>query len=318
MAIMRNHFLAVLGGVLLAASLAAPATAQTAFPTTYLVSTTPGDTPEGIAVTADGTMYVTSVGTGAVYRGNVHDRQLHPFIPAGADGRGKATGVHVDAWGRIFVAGYDTGTLYAYDRAGHLLAARPTIPGAALNDLTFGPDAVYVTDSVNQIIWRAQLSAATVGPLRPWLTRDRFSPTPFFLNGIVITPDQRVLLVAEQGQNVTYRVDIAAQQVQVIAVSGADGMFSADGLLLEGHRLYGVYNSPDPSLPSGFAYVTRLVAMNRDYTAATWIADSGKAADPDTPTTIARDAGRLLWVNSQLGVAPGTPPYTVSQVPDLS
>jgi hypothetical protein len=88
-------------------------------------------------------------------------------------------------------------------------------------------------------------------------------------------------------------------------------------MLLEGHRLYGVYNFLDSTKPSGVDYVTRQVLLNSDYTEATWVADSGVAPDPDTPTTVARDCDRLLWVNSQLGVSPGTPPYTVTQVPGL-
>jgi hypothetical protein len=88
-------------------------------------------------------------------------------------------------------------------------------------------------------------------------------------------------------------------------------------MLLEGHRLYGVYIFLDSTKPSGVDYVTRQVLLNSDYTEATWVADSGIGPDPDTPTTVARDCDRLLWVNSQLGVSPGTPPYTVTQVPGL-
>ncbi len=79
-----------------------------------------------------------------------------------------------------------------------------------------------------------------------------------------------------------------------------------------------MYNFPDSSLPSGFAYVTREVLLSPDHTDATWLADSGIAPDPDTPTAIARDCDRLLWMNSKLGFSPGTPPDTVTQVPGLS
>ena len=40
-------------------------------PSTYVVSTIPGDTPEGITVTGNGTMYVTSVGTDSWQNGAV-------------------------------------------------------------------------------------------------------------------------------------------------------------------------------------------------------------------------------------------------------
>ncbi|MFF0266568.1 superoxide dismutase [Kribbella sp. NPDC004536] len=276
-------------------------------PTEYVVSTTPGDTLEGIAVTRDGTMYVTSVGTGAVYRGNTRSPKLTRFLPPGSDGRTSATGIHVDRWGRVLIAGASTSKLFLYDARGRLLDVRQAADGSFLNDFTIAGDAVYVTDSAHNQLWRAPLTGDGLGKLEPWITRDRIQPTPYFLNGIVT--DGRVLLVGEQGQDVTYRVDLRTKQVTVLDVP--NGILSGDGYLLEGHRLYAVYNA------GGGKYVTRLAILNDDLTSATLIADSSPGAAGATPTTIARDRGRLLWVNSQLDIAPGTPPYTVSVVPGL-
>lgn len=303
--------------VMLAASLLAvamqPVTAQAQHhnrPQTYVVSTTPGDTPEGIEVTRTGTIYVTSVGTGAVYRGTVRSPNLEPFLPAGSDGRTSATGVHVDHWGRILIAGASTSKLYMYDARGRLIAIRAAQQGSFLNDFTFTSDAVYVTDSAHNQIWRASLTKDGLGQLKPWLTRDKIEPIPYFLNGIVT--DGRALLVGEQGQDVTYRIDLRTKAVRPLDVTGANGILSGDGYLLEGRRLYAVYNA------GGGKYVTRLAVLNRDWTKAHVIADSGPGATNSTPTTVARDGKRLLWVNSQLDVAPGTPPYTLSVVPGLS
>lgn len=279
-------------------------------PETYTVSTTPGDTPEGIEVTRDGTIYVTSVGSGAVYRGTVRNPNLKPFLPAGSDGRTSATGVHVDHWGRILVAGASTSKLYMYDARGHLLAIRPAAEGSFLNDFAFTQDAVYVTDSAHNQIWRATLTKDGLGRLKPWLTRDKIQPTPYFLNGIVT--DGHTLLVGEQGQDVTYSINLRTKAVSTLEITGANGILSGDGYLLEGHRLYAVYNA------GGGKYVTRLALLNRDWTKAQVLADSMPGATNATPTTIARDGHRLLWVNSQLDAAPGTPPYTVSVVPGLN
>ncbi|HWD79863.1 MAG TPA: superoxide dismutase [Kribbella sp.] len=276
-------------------------------PTEYVVSTTPGDTLEGIAVTRDGTMYVTSVGSGAVYRGNTRSPYLSRFLAPGSDGRTSATGIHVDRWGRILIAGASTSKLFLYDDRGRLLDVQQAADGSFLNDFTITGDAVYVTDSAHNQLWRAPLTRSGLGKLEPWITRDRIQPTPYYLNGIVT--DGKVLLVGEQGQDVTYRVDLRTKQVSVLDVP--NGILSGDGYLLEGHRLYAVYNA------GGGKYVTRLAILNDDLTAATLVADSGPGAAGATPTTIARDRGRLLWVNSQLDVAPGTPPYTVSVVPGL-
>ncbi len=278
-------------------------------PSTYVVSHTPGDTPEGITVTHDGTMYVTSVGTGAVYRGSTSQPNLRTWLPAGSDGRTSATGIHVDRWGRVLIAGAGTSTLFLYDVRGRLLAARKAQEGSFLNDFAITADAVYVTDSAHNQIWRAPLTARGLGELEPWLTRDKIQPTPYFLNGIVT--DGRTLLVGEQGQDVTYRISLQSKQVTTLAITGANGILSGDGYLLEGSCLYAVYNA------GGGKYVTRLAWLNRDWTAARILADSSAGAPNATPTTLARDGSRLLWVNSQLDATPGTPPYTVSAVPNL-
>ncbi|MGW6196114.1 superoxide dismutase [Kribbella sp. NPDC055110] len=296
--------------VLVLAAVTPSATAQAGVvhrPTQYVVSTTPGENLEGIAVTPGGTMYVTSVVTGAVYRGNTSTSRLSLFLPAGSDGRTAATGIHLDRWGRVLVAGASTSKLFLYDARGRLLAVRKASDGSFLNDFTIAGDAVYVTDSAHNQIWRAPLTRDGLGELEPWITRDRIQPTPYFLNGIVT--DGRVLLVGEQGQDVTYRIDLRTRQVTVLDVP--NGILSGDGYLLEGRRLYAVYNA------GGGKYVTRLAILNDDLTAATLVADSGPGAAGGTPTTIARDRGRLLWVNSQLDIAPGTPPYTVTVVPGL-
>jgi hypothetical protein len=292
--------------VLVLATSIQPAVAQAApeRPTEYVVSTTPGETLEGIEVTRNGTIYVTSVGTGAVYRGSTRNPTLKPFLPAGSDGRTSATGVHVDQYGRVLVAGASTSKLFLYDARGNLLASRQAAPGSFLNDFTFAGDVVYVTDSAHNQIWRAPLTRHGLGELEPWLTREKIQPTPYFLNGIVT--DGKTLLVGEQGQDVTYRIDLKTKQVSTLAIT--NGILSGDGYLLEGRRLYAVYNA------GGGKYVTRLALLNRDLTQATIVADSVPGAPGATPTTIARDRDRLLWVNSQLDVAPGAPPYTVSVV----
>ncbi|GIG62289.1 hypothetical protein Lfu02_66610 [Longispora fulva] len=298
-----------------AVALGAPASANTGLIKEYVINREPGANPEGIEVTSDGTMYVTSVATGAVYRGHVCEPDLRPFLAPGTDGRTSATGVHRDRRGRLFVAGAATGSLFVYDRSGRLLAQRTVDASASfLNDMSFTSDAVYVTDSVNQTIWRAALTGDRVGQLAPWVTVGAFDPVPQFLNGIVTSSDGRVLLVGEQAADVTYRIDLATRKVSAVRI--ADGqIFSGDGFLLEGRRLYGVWNRSNAA--GEWEFLTRLVELNRDYTAARVVADSAAVSGKVGPTTIARDRGRLLWVNSQLPSAPGTPPYLVTEVPGL-
>lgn len=173
-------------------------------------------------------------------------------------------------------------------------------------------DAVYATDSVTGTVWRASLTGRAIGPLRVWLRADRFTPTAGFLNGIVTAPDQRALIVTDQ------LTDLAERSPRSGSSALRGGDFSADGLLLEGHSVSGVYNFSDPAEPSGAGFVTRLMRLSADFRTATWVADSQRApgGGRDTPTTIARDGCRLLGTNSQLLTAAGGPPCTVTEVRD--
>ncbi|MFI7211729.1 SMP-30/gluconolactonase/LRE family protein [Micromonospora maritima] len=282
-------------------------------PDTYVVSRAPGVLPEGLAVTASGTMYVTSSATGAVYRGDTRRAGLRPFLAPGADGRTSAAGVRVDRRGRVLVAGWTTGTLFVYAPDGALLARRAAGPGAALNDLAVTRDAVYVTDSATGTVWRAGLTGGRVGALVPWVGPDAFPAVPVFLNGIVVDPSGRVALVAEQGGERLFRVDLAGRSVTEVEVSG--GRMGADGLLLEGDRLYGVVNEPDGA--GGTRFLVNLARLDDGLRTARVVDRSRPVGIQRSPTSVARDAGRLLWVDSQLFATTPTPPFTVTEVPGL-
>jgi sugar lactone lactonase YvrE len=299
----------------LAGTSATPAQAvMQTHPATYIVSNEPGVMPEGIAVTPDGTMYVTSFATGAVYRGDVRRPRLTPFLPAGRDGRTQAAGIHVDRYGRIFVAGYATATLFVYDRAGRLLTARTAPdPGAALNDLAITADAVYVTDSQTGVVWRAALSGRRIGDLVAWIDATAFPVAPSYLNGIVTTVDGRVALVADQGTEALFRIDLRGRTVTRVALIG--GTFGADGMLLEGDRLYGTVNFATDA--GGVDFAVRVLSLSADLSVGVVVAESGAVSQDQSPTTLARDGRRLLWVNSQFVSAAPSPPFTVTEVPAI-
>ncbi|MGC2997893.1 hypothetical protein ACPF8X_05670 [Streptomyces sp. G35A] len=106
-------------------------------PDTYVVSRAPGTLPEGIAVERDGTMYVSSEGTGRLFRGHVGDPELRPFAARGVDDRTGTLGVHTDRRGRVCSVG--GASLTVHDRSGRLLASRTAQDGplgaADLDDL---------------------------------------------------------------------------------------------------------------------------------------------------------------------------------------
>ncbi len=303
--------------VLAAPLVLAPATATPApaasRPSTYVVSDDPDTFPEGIHVSRDGTMYVTSKGTGTVYRGDVRSRRMRPWLPGGADGRVTATGVHEDPWGRVLVAGAESRHLFLYDRRGRLLAKRTTAEETFLNDFAFSGGHVYVTDSFQQTIYRATLTRRGLGKLEPWMTIDRFSVAPEFLNGIVATPDGTALLVADWQAGRTFRVDLRRRTGTPIRV--VNGTVGGDGLLLDGRTLWAVDNvvQGDGSLVTS----AKEVRLNGSWTEGR-ILDVSEPAGPERqPTTIARDGHRLLWVESQFGAVVPEPPFVVTEVDGL-
>lgn len=310
----------------LVAVLAAPSTAETPLlggadgaapelrkPSTYIVSQTPDTLPEGIDIAADGTMYVGSKGDGTIYRGDVRHRQLHAWLPPGQNGRVTATGVHVDPWSHIVVAGAESSHLFLYDRCGRLLAKRTTARSTFLNDFDFSGGYVYVTDSSHNAIYRASLDRTGLGPLRRWMTADDFSVAPDFINGLVATADGRALLVADWQVSRIYRVDLATGTAEPVTVH--DGTLGGDGLLLRGHTLVAVDNDVDED--GSLTSYAREARFSRDYTHA-WVLDDSTSAGPERqPTTIARDGNRLIWVESQFGAEHSSPPYVARVVRGL-
>lgn len=285
-------------------------------PTEYTVSTDPAVLPEGIAIHPDGTMYVSSDGTGRLYTGHVNEPSLRAFTADGSTERGTSLGVHTDDAGRVWSVGAATLTVHGPD--GRLIASRTAAGGplgpSRLNDLVLTPQAVYATDWANPVIYRATVDDRGVGELEPWL--DIRSGWPGFpaqwwlLNGIVADPSGRTLLVASNGTEAVWRVDTATKAVESVDLGARS--FGADGMVLEGRTLYAVLNY---GAPHG-VYIAELDRDLRAGEVTDTILTDANGAPFDLPTTVARSRCRLYVVNSQLDDPPGMPPYTVSAVHD--
>ncbi|MFG2311525.1 hypothetical protein ACGFS9_23110 [Streptomyces sp. NPDC048566] len=281
-------------------------------PDRYVVSRALGVLPEGVDVRPDGTLYVSSDGTGALYRGRVTAPRLRAFHAEGALARGSSRGIHSDGAGRVFSVGAGRLTVHAPD--GRLLASvdAPDGPLGApdLNDLVVTADAVYVTDWANPVVLRASLHGGHVGPLEPWVdVRGAFPGFPdryWLLNGIVADPEGRTVLVASNGTEAVWRIDAGTREVSRLDLG--DASFGADGMVLHGRTLYAVLNY---GAPAG-VYIADLDADLRRGTVVHRI--TGERFD--LPTTLARHDCRLYVVNSQNDEPPGTPPYTVTAVDD--
>ncbi|MFC8981226.1 hypothetical protein ACFU3J_25950 [Streptomyces sp. NPDC057411] len=299
--------------LLLTALAATPAPAAGRdLPDRYVVSREPGVLPEGIAVSTDGTLYVSSDGLGTLYRGRIGSPELAPFPARGVEDRTSTLGVHTDRRGRVLSVG--GATLTVHDRHGRLLARRTAEDGPLgaphLNDLVVTGDAVYVTDWANPVIHRAELRGSTVGPLEPWLDiRSAFPGFParyWLLNGIVADETGSTLLVASNGTEAVWRIGTADRDVSRLDLG--EQSFGADGMVLSGRTLYAVLNY---GAPHG-VYIARLDRELRTGTVTHRLTDGPF----DLPTTLARHGCRLYVVNSQLDEPPGRPPYTVSAIPD--
>ncbi|MER5736481.1 MULTISPECIES: hypothetical protein [unclassified Streptomyces] len=281
-------------------------------PDLYVVSREAGVLPEGIAITPDGTLYVSSDGLGTLYRGRIDAPDLAPFPARGLEDRPSTLGVHTDRRGRVLSVG--GATLTVHDRHGRLLARRTAENGPLgaphLNDLAVTGDAVYVTDWANPVIHRAEIRGSTVGPLEPWLdvraAFPRFPPQYWLLNGIVADRTGSTLLVASNGTEAVWRIGTADREISRLDLG--DQSFGADGMVLRGRTLYAVLNY---GAPQG-VYIARLDRELRTGTVTHRLTD-----EPfDLPTTLAKHGCRLYVVDSQLDEPPGRPPYLVRALPD--
>jgi hypothetical protein len=104
---------------------------------------------------------------------------------------------------------------------------------------------------------------------------------------------------------------VAARTGEVREVAVAGGSLGGDGLLLRGRTLESVQT--DWATEETFV---RTAQFTGDFSAAVVVRDSARVSAVEVgPTTIARDRGRLLWVEGQLSDETPDVPYRVSVVP---
>ncbi|MDQ3935731.1 MAG: superoxide dismutase [Actinomycetota bacterium] len=265
-----------------------------------------GFQPEGIASTGGTDLFVGSIPTGAIWRGDARTGSGSILVPP-HEGR-SAIGIKV-ARGLIFVSGGETGDAYVYDaRTGADVAAYQLAPEGAntfVNDVVVTGTAAYFTDSRLQQLYvlplEGGLPAQDEVRTLP-LTGDIAYTTGNNANGIVASG--RWLIVVQGNVGKLFRVDPATGVAREIDLGGAD-VRNGDGLLIRGRTLYVVQNRLNR---------IAVIRLSGDLL-------SGRVTDvltdPDfaVPTTITVAAGRLFAVNARFGTPPGPDvPYWIARV----
>jgi Cu-Zn family superoxide dismutase len=187
--------------------------------------TLPGEQvfPEGIAYQAQsGDFFVGSTTDGTVYRGNTANEgeEAEVFLEPGSDGRETAVGMKLDAAGRLFIAGGDTGRIFVYDSTSGDIVETLDTPESEMtfiNDIAVVPNGdAYFTDSMRPALFRVPVSAdGGVGEPEEWLDLEG---TPvdgegFNLNGIAATQDGRYLITVQSNTGNLYRIDTGSREI---------------------------------------------------------------------------------------------------------
>jgi outer membrane protein assembly factor BamB len=273
--------------------------------------------PEGIENGRGTSVFVGSIATGAIWRGDVRTGSGAVFAD-GAQG-GASIGIAYEASrNRLWVAGggpsiAGAGDVRVYDASSGELLRIFKIPAPAdptvrfLNDLTVTRDAVYVTDSFNPQLVVIPLPANGSLPgvndaTLLGVTGDFHQTDGANLNGIVAK--NGALVVAQSSTGNLFRVDPATGTADQVDLGDPPPLISPDGLELHGHLLYVVRNTN----------VVTVVRLESQLTSGEVLGDI--TGELDTPSTGTVAAGRLWVVNPRFNTPPTpTTEYWIAQLP---
>ena len=294
----RLLVLLVMAGVALVPATAGAAT----FPDTIRLPD--GWQPEGIAAGRGTSLYVGSIPTGAVWKGDARTGQGDVLVP-GRPGERSAIGIKVDRRNRLFVAGGATGKAFVYDaRTGADLASyQLATPGAAtfVNDVVVTDTAAWFTDSSAAQLYKLPLGRHGRLPAQDAvrtlpLTGDFQLGASPNLNGIVAARGGRTLLSVQTSTGLLFRINPRTGVTREVDLGGAT-LENGDGMLLAGRVLFVVQNRSNQ-----IAVVVLSKSLDRGRVVSAITDD-----DFDVPTTIAFQAGHLYAVNARFGTTDPQP-----------
>jgi hypothetical protein len=277
-----------------------------ALPSEYVI---PGDNvfPEGVTLRpGTDTFYVSSTGTGTIYRGTLGKRRMRVFLDPGENGRAEANGLRASRE-HLVVAGSVSGYIFVYDLpSGRFVRRFATGSGGLVNDVAFAPNGdAYATDSRRGLLFRipARALSKRTGSTRRLQPFIDLSDTAVgeYSNGVVPAGD-RYLLVDGTATGDLVRIDVRTKRVREVDVPDLP---AADGLARSGRTLYAV---------TGASRVTQLTLSPN------WLSGTVRRQIESPrfhfPTTVQVAGRRLLVVNSQFDRLGATPdlPFTLAAV----
>jgi hypothetical protein len=259
-----------------------------------------GFRPEGIAVGEGHHFFNGSLGTGAIYKGDLRTG-AGSILVAPQAGR-VAVGMAYDArTSYLYVAGGPTGQAYVYnaDTGANVDEFQFTAPGAFINDVVVTREAAYFTNSFAPYIYKVPLNADGTLPdpatFEAIMVSGDYQQDPggFNINGIDAIPNGKWLVIVQSVTGKLFRVDPNSGHATEINLGG-EAVVNGDGILLDGKTLYVVQNANnqiaeialDPSLTTG-----EVTDTLTDYPFR-------------VPTTIAEFGHYIYAVNARFDVTP--------------
>lgn len=268
-----------------------------------------GFAPEGIAIGSGPTVYAGSLSGMGIWRADLRSGEGGPLVESG----GPFTGMKVDAFNRLWVAGGPTGTAHVFDaRTGEELRQPFTFASGDtfINDVVITPGAAYFTDSRQPALYRVPLGpGGAIGDfdviqLDPDDIDFDGTPGAFNLNGIEAVGGGRMLIAVNSMTGALIAIDPASGEASPIELGG-DSVVNGDGILLNGLTLYVVQN---------FDNQVAVVHLSPDLSSGRLV----RTIEPDgvdVPTTAARFGNAIYVVNARFGVTPGpAEPYWITRI----
>jgi hypothetical protein len=267
----------------------------------------PGFQPEGIESFGPW-LFAGGLQDGAIWRGSAVTGEGAILVP-GEAGR-MATGLHLDRWGRLWVAGASTGTVRVYNAlTGALLQTYAFTGTGFLNDLDITRNAVYITDSQNSQLAViplgrfGRLPDPSVAKLMP-LTGDFQMQAGFNANGIAARGGWLVMVQSNTG--FLFRVNPRTGETKKIDTGGYL-VSNGDGLELRGRTLYAVRNQDN---------LVAVLRLSRNLRHARPVGDgeiTPAAGAVSVPTTATATLRGLYVVNARFGIT--TDEYWITRLP---